>query len=260
MSDSHGRFIWYELMTSDTAGAKAFYGAIMGWDMDEMPMPGMTYTVVGPGQGMGGIMAIPEQAKAMGVPPNWTGYVAVDDVDASVAQVASLGGAVLVPPTDIPDIGRFAVIADPAGAAIAIMTPTERTTAPPRPAQRGAMGHASWRELYAGDPGSSFGFYESLFGWTKDDALDMGPMGTYQLFANNEGVVGGMMKKPEQVPVACWSYYFQVGDIDRSAEQVKAAGGQIFMGPMEVPGGDWIIQGQDPQGAMFALVGTRAGS
>ena len=119
MSDSHGRFIWYELMTSDTAGAKAFYGAIMGWDMDEMPMPGMTYTVVGPGQGMGGIMAIPEQAKAMGVPPNWTGYVAVDDVDASVAQVASLGGAVLVPPTDIPDIGRFAVIADPAGAAIA---------------------------------------------------------------------------------------------------------------------------------------------
>ncbi len=87
--------------------------------------------------------------------------------------------------------------------------------------------------------------------------MDMGPMGTYQLFANQDGVVGGMMTKPPQLPRPAWLYYFQVGAIDAAAEQIRKGGGQVVNGPMEVPGGDWIIQGVDPTGAMFAVVGTR---
>jgi predicted enzyme related to lactoylglutathione lyase len=255
MPDTHGRFIWYELMTPDTGGAKAFYGDVVGWNCDDSAMPG--YTIVGPGVGVGGIMETPPEAKAMGVPPNWTGYVAVDDVDASAQKVKQLGGSVRVDPTEIPGVGRFAVIADPTGAAIAIMTPIPPEQ--PRPeAERGTPGTAGWHELYAGDLEKASSFYNELFGWRKDSDMDMGPMGPYRLFANQDGQVGGMMGKPEQVPVPLWLYYFQVGDIDAATDRVKAGGGQVLNGPMEVPGGDWIVQALDPQGAMFAVVGKKA--
>jgi predicted enzyme related to lactoylglutathione lyase len=258
MSDSHGRFIWYELMTPDTAGAKTFYSTVVGWTCNDMAMPGMTYTVVGPGVGMGGIMEMTPEAKSMGAPPNWTGYVAVDDADAAADKAKALGGSVVVPPQDIPTIGRFAVITDPHGAVIAIMTPAP--TDDPRPrAERGTPGHTSWRELYAGDLEADFAFYVAMFGWKKDSDMDMGPMGAYRLFSNQDGAMGGMMRKPENVPAPAWLYYFQVGDIDEAAGRVTGAGGRILMGPMEVPNGEWVVQGQDPQGAMFALVGKKAG-
>lgn len=258
MSDDHGRFIWYELMTSDTAAARKFYGEVVDWTFHDMPMPGMTYTVLqAGGRGIGGLMGIPADAAAMGVPPNWTGYVAVDDTDAAVAKVKALGGSVMREPTDIPTIGRFAVVADPAGAVIAIMTPAPMDS-PPEPIAAGTPGSSAWRELYGADPKSGFDFYGDLFGWKRDEAMDMGPMGVYQLFSNQDGQVGGMMRKPDQVPVAAWAYYFQVGEIDAAAARVKGAGGQILNGPMEVPGGGWIVQAMDPQGAMFALFGSKA--
>src|SRR5437588_8681885 len=130
MSD-HGRFIWYERETSDVAGAKAFYPGLMGWEVDETTGAAMDYTIVGPGAGVGGIAKLQPDAAAAGVPPHWLGYVAVDDVDAAAAKVGALGGAVQVGPLDIPGIGRFAVIADPTGAAIAIMKPLPPQT--PRP-------------------------------------------------------------------------------------------------------------------------------
>lgn len=258
MSDFHGRFIWYELMTPDVAGAKTFYGDVVGWTAQDMPMPDMTYTVLQvDGEGVGGMMPLSAEVKAQGVPPNWTGYVAVDDVDAAAKQAASLGGSVLRPPQDIPNIGRFAIIADPGGAALAIMTPIPID--PPRPqAARGTPGHASWHELYAADLEKAFAFYAALFGWRKDTDMDMGPMGTYRLFANQDGQAGGMMTKPDNIPVPLWLYYFQVGDIEKAANRVKADGGQVLNGPMEVPTGAWIIQAQDPQGAMVALVGDKA--
>lgn len=86
----------------------------------------------------------------------------------------------------------------------------------------------------------------------------MGPMGTYQLFANQDGQIGGMMKKPDQAPAPYWNYYFRVGGIDAAAERAKAGGAQILMGPMEVPGGDWVFQGIDPQGALFSVQGVKA--
>jgi predicted enzyme related to lactoylglutathione lyase len=192
----------------------------------------------------------------MGAPPHWSSYICVDDCDAAAEKIKSLGGQVLRAPDDIPEIGRFAVVADPHGAVFEIMKPLPMD--PPRkPAPQGTLGHASWHELYAGDLAKDADFYVTMFGWRKDQAMDMGPMGTYQLFATPDGVVGGMMTKPEQVQRPAWLYYFQVGQIDEAAERIKKAGGQIVNGPMEVPGGDWIIQGVDPQRAMFAVVGKR---
>jgi len=259
MSDSHGRFIWYELITTDLDGASGFYGDVVNWKFDDMTGGGMTYRVAKPkdqDQGIGGMLVIPPEAKARGAPPSWSGYVCVDDCDAAAAKIKSLGGQVIRNPEDIPNIGRFAVVADPHGAVFEIMTPLPMDSDWPH-AARGAPGQVSWRELYAGDLEPAFAFYAEMFGWRKDEAMDMGPMGVYQLFANQDGVVGGMMKAPPQVPHPAWLYYFQVGDIDEASARVSGRGGQVLNGPMEVPGGDWIIQGRDPQGAMFALVGTR---
>jgi predicted enzyme related to lactoylglutathione lyase len=258
LSDFHGRFIWYELITTDPAGAETYYGDVVGWTSQAMLGPGGDYTVLqADGNGVGGVMDIPPEAKAMGVPPNWTGYIAVDDADAAAEKVKTLGGSVMRPPQDIPDIGRFAIVADPTGAVFAIMTPLPMD--PPRPqVPRGTLGHCSWHELYAGELEKAFPFYAEMFGWKKDDAMDMGAMGTYQLFSNQDGQIGGMMTKPADFPAPAWVYYFQVGDIDAAKARVEAGGGKALNGPMEVPGGDWIIQGQDPQGAMFAVVGRKA--
>jgi predicted enzyme related to lactoylglutathione lyase len=256
MSD-HGRFIWYELMTPDTAGAKAFYPALLPWDLDETTGAAMNYTMAGPGAAIAGIMETPAEAKAMGVPPNWSAYVHVDDVDAAVGKAQQLGGSVFVPPTDIPDIGRFAVLADPTGAAIAVMTPAPMD-APPASAEPGSPGTVGWRELYAGDLEPAFAFYTELFGWKKDSDMDMGEMGPYRLFSNQDGPMGGMMTRPATMPVAAWLYYFNVADIDAAAALVTAAGGKVLLRPMVVPDGSWIVQALDPQGAMFALVGKRA--
>jgi predicted enzyme related to lactoylglutathione lyase len=262
MSD-HGRFIWYELITPDTGGAKRFYGDVVGWTAQDMPMPeggggdgggAEPYTLFNAdGNGVAGMMNLGAPMKAQGMAPNWTGYVCVDDCDAAAAKVKSLGGSVLRDPLDIPGIGRFAIVADPAGAVIAIMKPV-----PPeggRPARDvNADGQCGWHELYGAAPEDGFDFYAQMFGWTRTDAMPMGEMGTYQLFGNQDGQIGGMMKKPPQAPMSCWTYYFRVPDIDKAAATVKADGGQVMMGPMEVPNGEWIIQGSDPQGAVFAAV------
>lgn len=257
MSDDHGRFIWYELITTDPKAAQSFYGDVVGWTFEEMPGDGFTYTVASAdGNGVAGLMLIPPEAKAMGAPPHWSGYVCVDDCDAAAEKIKGLGGTVIRPPSDIPGIGRFAVVTDPHGAVFEIMKPIPPSDARPDLPQ-GTEGHTSWHELYAGDVGPAFAFYAEMFGWKKDEAMDMGPMGTYQLFSNQDGQIGGMMKKPDQIPRPGWLYYTQVGDIDAAAARVTAAGGQVVNGPMEVPGGLWIIQGVDPQRAMFALVGKR---
>ncbi len=256
MSD-HGRFIWYELMTPDVAGARAFYGDVVGWTTSQMPGGDMPYWVLeADGYGVGGIMVLGEEHKAAGIPPNWTAYVAVDDADAAVETARSLGGSVMREPQDIPGVGRFAIIADPAGAVLAVMKPTPPPGGRPE-APKDALGHTAWHELYSGPTEATFAFYQGLFGWTKDEVHDLGPMGAYQLFSNQDGQVGGMMQKPDNVPAPCWLYYVRVGDIDAAAARVRGGGGQVLNGPMEVPGGDWVLQGIDPQGAMFCLMGKK---
>jgi predicted enzyme related to lactoylglutathione lyase len=213
----------------------------------------MPYMVVSAGEGgVGGIMAIPEEAKAQGARPGWMAYIGVPDTDAAAARIEAAGGTIYKPPTDIPDVGRFAAVADPQGATFLLMTPKSDNPPPPPATTTGRVG---WNELMAGEMESAFAFYADQFGWTKVDDHDMGPMGVYRLFGTGgETAVGGMMTKPDMVPRPGWTFYFNVEGIDAAAERITAHGGQIANGPMEVPGGSWVVQAKDPQGAVFALL------
>jgi uncharacterized protein len=254
MAQSASRFVWHELMTTDTEAAKAYYAKVVEWGTQ--PVSGMPYTLFTAAEiPTTGLMDLPDEARKMGVPPNWLGYVGVADVDASTAKAKGLGATVHVEPRDIPDIGRFSVISDPQGAAIALFKESAPPAHDPPPAN--APGRVGWNELMAVDWEKAFAFYSEMFGWQKGDAVDMGAMGTYQLFTSGGQAIGGMFNKPPAVPRPFWLYYFNVGNIDGATERLKAAGGKVMNGPMEVPGGDWIVQAMDPQGAMFALVGKR---
>jgi predicted enzyme related to lactoylglutathione lyase len=256
MPDSNGRFVWYELFTTDLAAARAFYSRVVGWQTKDAQMPGHDYWMFTAGEKpVTGLMTLPEDARKMGTPPNWLGYVGVADVDATAAKVKASGGNVYVPPTDIPNVGRFSIVADPQGAVLGLFksaNPDEDPSA--QPTETGRVG---WHELFANDQASAFTFYAGLFGWEKKESMDMGEMGVYQTFGSGDTTLGGMMTKPAEVPVPNWHYYFNVGNIDEAAERVKSAGGQIVNGPMEVPGGGFILMGMDPQSAFFALLGSR---
>ena len=259
MTTPQGAFVWYELMTSDPAAATAFYTQVVGWTAADSGMPGMSYTLVsaGPAQ-VAGIMAIPDEARAMGAMPSWEGYIAVADVDAAAARIAAAGGSTHRPPQDIPGIGRFAVMADPHGASFIVFRGAS-AEGPPA-AAAGTPGHVGWHELHAGDGAAAFAFYAGQFGWEKHDAMDMGPMGSYQMFGvagSGKVSMGGMMTKMPETPRPHWLYYINVEAIDAAVERISAAGGKVVHGPQEVPGGSWIVNAVDPQGALFALVAPR---
>ena len=254
MTDYQGRFVWYELTTTDQEAAKSFYGTVAGWEAQPSPMAGYTLFTAG-GTPVAGLMDQPEECRRLDVPPAWTGYVAVEDVDAVTERAAGLGGAVQIPPTDIPEIGRFSVITDPQGAWFALFRAAKPEQA--RPHQPDQPGNVVWHELLAADREAAFAFYAALFGWEKAEALDMGELGTYQIFSAGGQNIGGMFTKPPAIPVPHWLFYLNAGDIDAAIGRVTAAGGRVLNGPMAIPGGAWVIQGQDPQGAGFALFGTR---
>jgi uncharacterized protein len=254
MATPRGKFIWYDVMTPDTKAAAKFYSDVIGWTAQEHPMQdGGSYTIFSKGQTMvAGLMAIPEEMRAQGVPPCWSGYIGTDDVDAEAKRVTAAGGSVKRPPTDIPNVGRFAVVADPGGAVFLLFKPNGEEE--PKPLAPMTPGHIGWHELVAGDPEREFKFYAGLFGWTKDKAHDMGPMGVYQTFATGGLPVGGMMKVCAQIPHPIWSYYIAVESVHAAADRAVTRGAQVLNGPMEVPGGAWIVQARDPQGAHFAMV------
>ena len=256
MSKNPSKFVWYELMTSDVQAAKTFYKKVIGWDAKDAGMAAGPYAIVSVGPSMvAGIMAIPPEAAAMGARPGWLGYIGVDDVDAATAQVKAAGGKEFKAPMDISGVGRFSCVCDPQGAVFMLFKGNgEPDQAPPAP---GTPGHIGWRELHAGEGVSAWDFYASQFGWTKGEAMDMGPMGVYQLFATGDSPVGGMMTKTPETTMPHWLYYINVDAVDAAIARVSEAGGKVINGPMEVPGGSWIVQCLDPQGAMFALLAPR---
>jgi predicted enzyme related to lactoylglutathione lyase len=256
MSQPSSQFVWYELMTSDAPAATAFYQSVIGWNTKDAGMPGMNYTLLlAQGKDVGGLMTLPAEACAMGVPPCWTGYVSVPDVDAYAARVAAAGGKLVREPEDIPGVGRFAVVTDPYGAAFNLFK--DNSGQVPAPVAAGTPGHMGWHELHAGDGVGAFDFYSSLFGWTKAEAMDMGPLGVYQMFAVDGVPIGGMMTKMADVPQPFWLYYINVAALDAAAAKVTAGGGKILMESHQVPGGSWIVNCSDPQGAVFALVAPK---
>lgn len=254
MSDStstpsyRGRFVWYDLNTTDQKAAQAFYTAVAGWGIDQWDMGGTPYYMwtVG-GDNIGGMREFPPEAQ--GAHPHWLGYIATGDTAATVQQATSLGATVLMPPTDIPTVGTFAVLRDPHGAVFAAFTP-----AGDAPGHEGmpAPGDISWYELATGDINGALDFYGALFGWTLSSDMDMGPNGIYRIFARNGQMMGGMYNITDAMPMPpSWTFYIHVDDIHAAAERVTAAGGTIMQPPMEVPGG-MIFIATDPQGAVFA--------
>jgi hypothetical protein len=250
-------FFWYDVMTTDTKAARKFYCDVVGWTAEDTGPQGNGYVLFNAhGQGVAGLMDIPEEAAKHGARPAWMGYIAVDDVDAAAKRVTQEGGKVMREPTEVPGIIRFAVVTDPQGAAFLIAKGLSANAPPALPI--GTQGTIGWRELYANDWKTAFPFYEKMFGWTKADAIDMGPMGIYQLFAAGAQPIGGMMTKPPQMPAPPhWGFYFNVPALDAGAARITAGGGKITNGPLEVPGGQWVVNAMDPQGAHFSLVAPK---
>lgn len=255
MVESRPRFTWYELMTSDPDGAQAFYRAVVGWQMADAGQPGMRYTILSAGErGMGGVLAIPDAAARAGARPAWLGYVGVPDTDAAAKSIAEAGGAIHRPPDDIPGVGRFAVVSDPGGTLFQLLTPFPRQDVPPQP-EPGSPGLVSWHELHAANgQEAAFRFYSQQFGWETLDLMDMGPMGKYRIFGIDGVPLGGMLDRPQASPLSGWTFYVGVDGIDAAVERIEANAGRVLLEPHEVPGGSWIVQGVDPQGASFALV------
>jgi uncharacterized protein len=257
MSPSHGRFVWYELLTTDPEAAEAYYCEVVGWGTQPVPGPDGPYTLFTAGETpVCGLMEQPELAKKRGAPPTWLGHVLVDDVDTAARKAKHLGATVYLEPHDIPNICRLSVIADPQMATIGMMAWAHPQKDGP-PGAAALPGRIGWHELLTTDWESGYDFYNALFGWQKADVLPVDEIGIYQVFATGGQPVGGMFNKPAVIPATFWLYYFNVADFDAAVGRITTQGGQIVNGPMEVPGGGWIVQALDPQGVVFALVGRR---
>jgi len=246
-ADIRGRFVWHELVTTDTKAAGAFYPKVTAWKTeawDKDPSYTLWVSAKGP---FGGVRTLPDAARAAG--PHWLAYIGTPDVDATVQSAQRLGARVTMAATDIPGTGRMAVLADPQGAAFALYSPA---AAPPSGAS--VSQEFSWHELTTSDAVAALSFYGELFGWTELRKHDMGPMGIYHL-VGIQGVESiGMFKITGDKPMPTqWMCYAHVADVDKSANAAKTSGGKLVHGPMEVPGGSWIAHLIDPQGAAFAV-------
>ena len=271
MTNHHGDFIWYELMTPDGAASQAFYGPMLGWTFggnDEYR------EIQGSEGGVGGMLQLTPEMTAGGARPCWVGYILVDDVDKMVESVEHGGGKTYMPARDMPGIGRFAMVADPQGAPFYVMKPIPPADNPDLAStafsyDRPRIGHCAWNELATSDPAAALHFYGQRFGWVKDGEMDMGPMGKYEFLRHagrapdgsppGHGMLGAVMPKVPEVPVSAWNHYFRVADIDAAVAHIDANGGKIIHGPVEIPGGDFSLNGIDPQAAFFGLVGSRKG-
>ncbi|HNC99988.1 MAG TPA: VOC family protein, partial [Myxococcota bacterium] len=170
-----------------------------------------------------------------------------------VEKLKAHGGAVYQGPFDVPSIGRVAIVADASGASFALYQPESQ--APGHSDDQSAQGEVSWVELCSGDVDKAWELYADIGGWEKTEAMDMGPMGTYQMYGPKGKTIGGMMPKPEQMPVSAWNFYIWVDDLDAAVAAAVANGGTLMHGPHEVPGGSRVANLIDPQGAFFSLHG-----
>ena len=251
-----GRPLWYELMTTDMKAAEAFYKTVVGWTsapFESSPQPYTMFNRPG-GTPVAGVMTRPE---GMNAPPFWAMYIGVPKLEDAAAQITRLGGSECSPVIDVPTVGRMQMMNDPQGAAFYIYEPSSADQPPEAAAE---IGETSWLELMTTDAPAAMRFYTAVFGWQPTEALDMGPLGKYQMFNRPHGMIGGMMNTPPEmahVPPH-WQIYFRVPDITSAVERINANGGKILNGPMEVPGGDWVVNAMDPQGAAFALHARKA--
>jgi predicted enzyme related to lactoylglutathione lyase len=256
MANRQGDFIWYELLTKNPEGAKRFYAEVVGWNIGES-LPGeVEYREISAGDGfVGGVLTLSEEMVEQGARPVWLGYVAVENVDATLEKIERLDGKVLMAAKDIPNVGRFALVADPQGIPFYIMRGAvdDQTSTAYNPK---AMGHCAWNELTTTDQDGALTFYRQLFGWENRESMPMGQC-QYKFINQSDEMIGAVSPQVDSNLAPAWAFYFNVPDIDKAMEKTEAQGGEVLMGPHEVPGGDYVIIGRDPEGVTFALVGAK---
>ena len=252
---STGRFVWFDHVTRDVEKARDFYTHVVGWGTQAWGSGAEPYTMWMAGlRPVGGVVKLPAEMEAAGIPPHWFAHVVVEDVDAAARRAEVLGGRVVSPPADIPEVGRYAVVADPQGASVSLYRPREGGTPPPT----GVPGTFGWHELHTTDFQDAWRFYSALLGWEHAGTMDMGPEGPYLTFRHPDdgadAMLGGMFdaaRKTGRPPH--WLYYVTVDDLDAAVGRVRERGGVVQHGPMEVPGGGRMAQCLDSQDGPFAL-------
>lgn len=251
---SVGRFVWHDLVTPDVAAAQKYYSDLLGWTYKDYDMgEGGKYSMIhAGGTEWGGFMKL---EPAMGAPPHWISYVTVPDVDAATAKAERLGGKVAVPGTDIPTVGRFAVIESPTGARLSPFKPeTPGEMATPAP----AAGTFVWHELLANDPEREGKFHCEIFGWRIEEApVAASGRGPYYLFKRLDTGqdAGGMLQRPQgDGGPSSWLPYVGVENADATAARTTELGGKVWVQPRDIPGiGRFTVTG-DPWGALIAFL------
>lgn len=264
MATPHGSFVWYELMTPDPDAAAAFYGAVIGWKIAGHASPeagGVDYRMIVRDDGgmAGSVLKLTDDMIAHKARPWWLPYLAVADVDACVAAIEAEGGKVAMAATDLP-VGRIAIVIDPQGAPIYLMTPVPppgRSNAASDVFDEHALQRVRWNELASPDLDASLAFYARHFGFAFNDRMPMGAMGDYCFIQHHGKTLGAIMPQHDTSQPPLWLLYFGVPSVIAAKDSIEANGGHVLMGPHEVPGGNWIVVAQDPQGARFGLVASR---
>ena len=243
---------WVDLATTDVEGAKTFYGALFGWDAMDVPTDqGGSYTMFSKnGKAVAGMGELPAEQQAAGVPPLWATYIAVDDVDATIAKVEASGGSVVMPAMDVMDQGRMAFVNDSTGAAVGLWQAGQHYGAQ----LVNEAGALSWNELITDDTASAQKFYTDVFGYGVEVA-EM-PNGPYTSFKLGDKYIGGMMGKTEDMGdfPNYWGVYFGTDDCDASLEIAKANGGRVIMEAMDIPEVGRFGVVADPAGAAFTVI------
>ncbi|MEZ5319694.1 MAG: VOC family protein [Vicinamibacterales bacterium] len=250
-----GSFCWFELATTDHAGAKRFYGDLFGWTSEDAAMgPTGAYTTFKMnGREVAAAYPMIAEQAAQGIPSNWLPYVAVETADECVARTTALGGQVHMPGTDVADLGRMAVLADPTGAVFAIW----QAKSQPGAEFASGFGAPCWVELSSPDPDRAADFYGRLFAWRMSEGRSENPAkpGEYIHISCNDRYVGGMIPKLTREPGAPphWLTYFSVESCERSTAKAFSLGGRPFVDTMQIGDEGRISVIGDPQGAVFAL-------
>lgn len=257
-------FIWYELMTTDANAAAKFYGSAVGWKIADRPNPqpgGQDYRMIGRSDGgqAGGVLQLTPDMLQHGARPTWLGYLHVNNVDTAVAAIESDGGRTLMPKMTLP-VGTIAMVSDPMGTPFYVMNPIPPLDKPDAKSDVfdiAAAQHVRWNELASPDLARAKTFYAKHFGFQFNEVMLMGEMGDYCFIDHNGVRLGAIMQKPPQSPIAAWLFYFGVPSVAAAKNAIEAGGGKVILGPMEVPGGDWIVVASDPQGVSFGVVGKK---
>ncbi len=248
-----GTFCWPELSTTNVPAAKTFYSTLFKWESNDLPMPqGGPYTMLKlGGQDVGAMHTIQEQQTKAGVPPHWMSYVAVTNADETAKNAASLGGTVIMPPFDVMDAGRMAVIQDPTGAVFSIW----QAKANPGATRINEVGALCWTELYTRDPEKASAFYSALFGWRPKPWEGPMPYTVFN-FAHEDRMAAGMLSMSDEMKgmPPHWLPYFQVDDTDASAARAREMGASVMVPPTDIPNVGRFAMMADPQGAAFAII------